>query len=98
MGNQNASFYLGLIFGMTDTGWDNGGAVMVGHLQIGLVQFWLITACLVNSALQVIGDNTVGYCSHKCKGPGMGAGPVSKGLGPGGLGIGEVTCTHDTDK
>ena len=63
---------------MTDTCRNDSGAVMIGEFSIGRIYVRLIAAGLVDGGEQIVGNKTMGDCTEKSKGPGMGTGPVGK--------------------
>jgi hypothetical protein len=55
--NLYSYFDLGFVFWLIWTCWDDGRAIVSGHIGIGGVQLRLITAGAIYSALEVIRDN-----------------------------------------
>jgi len=83
---------------MAHTSRNDGSAVTIGKFGVGWIQIRFIAAGLGNAGEQVVGNDAMGNGTKEAESPNMGAGPVGKRSSPGGLGIGLVTATHDTDK
>ena len=98
LGDQNAGFHFCLVAGSIGARGQHSAAVMLGQIGIGGIQLRLVEAGFVDAALKIIRDQTAGRTLKILKGMYMRADPVRQGLRQGGLGVGIVRGSPNSDK
>src|SRR5208283_1323483 len=87
---QYPGFYFGLVPWVARPGWEDGTAVVLGHLGIGRVHLRLVIAGIVYPALQIVGDQHPGYAAEILESAHMGADPVRQSLRQSRVSVGVV--------
>jgi hypothetical protein len=75
-----------------------GNQIMRRHRAIGSVDFGVVERILVNTALQIVGDQQFRDAAEETEHAHMRAGPIRQLLRPGRLGISQVRSTEHSDK
>lgn len=96
--DEDAVFDLGFVAGPSGPGGKDGGGVVVGHILVGRVEGGFVEAGFEDRAPEVIGNQEMGDGAKISERPSVGADPVGKGLGAGGLGVGEGGGAPDGDE
>src|SRR5579864_1675321 len=89
---------LGFIFRPPGSGRQNARAIMGGHVGICSVYLRIIQTRLDDRDLGVVWNEKTRNSVDGCKRSGVRCNPVGKALGPRGLCVGKVLCSHHSNK
>jgi hypothetical protein len=98
IGDQHASFDLGLVTRPAWPGRQHGGSVVRRHLGIGSVDLRLVQAGLDDGDLGVVGNDETRHAADGGTGARVGADPITERLRPGRLDIGEARGAQHRDE
>jgi hypothetical protein len=94
----DAHFDLGLVFGLTNAGGDDGRTVVLGQVMVGGIQIRLVATRVFAPSFEIVRDYDLGHPAQESEHTNVGANPVGQILAPMGLGVGAVAGAQHADE